>query len=155
MRLLHGSLALGLVFAASSLVQADGVRDAGNKLRGDYEHVFSQQNTNYTNYSNAPVYRAPATTAQGEARRSFSAEGGQQAPAAQPVQSAPCGAAVTPAPAPAATAQAPAQGARRYSYEPSVNNMNNGNNYYSGRRAMSTTPQYLLPKSDPNKFRVW
>ncbi len=154
MRLLHGFLVLGLVLGASSFVQAAGVRDAGNKLRGDYEHIFSQQNNNF---SYAPVYAAPATTAatptQGEARRSFSAEGGQQAPAAQPVQSAPCGTAVTSAPA--ATAQAPAAGARRYSYEPSVNNASNGNNYYNGGRAMNTTPQYLLPKSDPNKFRIW
>ncbi len=154
MRLLHGYLALALVLGASSLVQAAGVRDAGNKLRGDYEHIFSQQNNNL---SYAPAYAAPTTTAAapapGEARRSFSAEGGQQAPAAQPVQSAPCGAAVTPAPA--ATAQAPAAGARRYSYEPSVNNTSNGNNSYYGGRAMNTTPRYLLPKSDPNKFRIW
>ena len=127
--LVIGSLALVFLLGTSSLVQADGVRNAASKMRGDYEHIFQQGN-----YFYAPVYRAaapaPAVVAESpNARRSFSAEGS----VAQPGNSA-------------ATAQAPTQ-SRRFSYDPATT--------YSAPSPFRNSPNYLLPKSDPNKFRIW
>jgi hypothetical protein len=129
----NGSLALVVLLGTASLGQADGVRDASSKMRGDYEHIFQQNNN-----SSGPVYRAatpaaaPVAVAEApNARRSFSAEGR----VAQPGNSA-------------ATAQAPTQ-PRRFSYDPATT---------SGAPSTartSPTPNYLLPKSDPNKFRIW
>ena len=152
-----GFVAVAMVLSVAALAQADGVRDAGNKMRGDYEHVFGQNNNNYSYSYAAPRFaapaQAPAAVAEApNARRSFSADDG----AAQPANANQgCGSAAAAPAAPAPTAQAPtAQGpttaARRFSYEPTTTTYSAAPVYRT-----SPTPQYLMPKSDPNKFRVW
>lgn len=90
----------GLVLVcAATMAQADGIRDAASKIRGDYDSVSRPRTFSYS----APRMANPAPMATAQApveRRSFSAEPSQ--PAAAP-----------------STTQQPARAARVYSYQPS------------------------------------
>jgi hypothetical protein len=123
-------------FAATILVAASvataAPRGAGAKVTGDYDFAPSTRV-----YRSAPVYResAPAT-------RSFSYEPAQR-PAAAPAATCP-----QPSAAPA-TAQRGATVQRSFSYEPAQPTYVPAPSRRSGAR----TERYLLPKTDPRKYR--
>lgn len=122
---------LGMIVSAN-VALADGVRSATAKILGDYgDRPTATMNRTRT------VYRAEAPTA----TRSFSYDAAQQ-----PEANAPCPAATTPS-APAQPAQRSPTAQRRFSYEPAMPT------YAPPRSFRSGTPAYLLPKTDPRKFR--
>lgn len=126
------SVVAATVLVAASVATAGGPRGAGAKVTGDYDFAPSTRV-----YRSAPVYResTPAT-------RSFSYEPAQR-PAAAPA--APC---PEPSAAPA-TAQRGATVQRSFSYEPAQPT------YVPtpSRRSGARTERYLLPKTDPRKYR--
>lgn len=123
------------LFASGGAAVADGVRDAGAKIRGDYG---DRRMT--TVYRPRAVYRETATAPAPEQARSFSldpshAGGGSPCQTAKPSEG---------------VAQRPAQAQRSYSFEPGYESFRS-----SSRGFRSQTPAYLLPKSDPRKYRGW
>jgi hypothetical protein len=121
------------LLAAVNVVPADGIRNAGDKLRGDFGDRPAA-----TMYRSQPMYRAVAPTA----TRSFSYE-----PAQQPAAAAPCPAAATPAPAPQAQGQRSAPAQRRFTYEPSYQSAP-----VMSRRGAPRVPTYMLPKTDSRRY---
>lgn len=96
---------------------------------------------------------APNAVAQAPAeRRSYSYEPSQQAASGH----CGCGSNIATEPAPA-TAQRLTETRRSFSYEPSTSESSAAPQSYSAPRMRSSqssrTPKYLLPKTDPNKYR--
>jgi hypothetical protein len=90
-------VAVAAVISLAGIAQAQGIRDAGSKVRGDYGMTPRSQ----TFYA-APraVYQAPAAMAQAPVeRRSFSVQPGQQS-------------------APPMVTQQPSRAVRSFSYQP-------------------------------------
>ena len=101
--------------------------------------------------STAPVIvrtePAPNAVAQSPTeQRSFSYE------PSQPAVSSGCDDGVTAQQAPA-TAQRSAEARRSFSYEPSMNDSNSASRMRSRSSQSSETPKFLLPKTDPRKYR--
>lgn len=124
---------VALVVALTAVAAADGVRDAGSKIRGDYWGG----NTGWRSASPNVVYMSPAPI-------TAPAPIVNVAPPAAPVITAPA-----PAMAPPMTAQSQAE-RRSFSYQPQPTQ----SFAPAPMRAPARAPQYLLPKTDPRKYEV-
>ena len=130
----------GIVASTAAIAVADGIRDAGSKIRGDFG------NSQATMRRSGSAYRmaTPAATALAPAQiegRSFSFEPSQTATQPGPANLN------NPRPSTATTRQ-PARANRSFSYEPGLET------FRSPTRgpARSPSPAYLLPKTDPGKY---
>ena len=138
-----GALVVGL---NGGLTMAQGFRDAGAKIRGEFGTGFysTPSMPNGYNYS-APVYQSTPAPQMVQ-----SAPVVMPAPAAPQVAQTPTDRrsySVEPSPSAAPqSAQQPTQVIRRYSYEPAP--------VYRApaRQNRASMPSYLLPKADPHRY---
>jgi len=145
-------MSAGVVAVLTASMASAQTRDAGAKMRGEFG-ATSKPHSAVRRVG--PVYRAPAIVAEAPSGdRTFS-----YAPAQAPAASNRCGAMNGSVSQPIRQQSA---GGRTYSYEPAqptfsaprVYSNQPSERYYSGgmSQGRSSTPSYLLPKTDPRRF---